>query len=368
VLYQIIFRSSATPNHIPLISNGELVDSSIVDDGSQVTIGQGGNGLVIRSDGLITHFAAGQSFPGTVSSVSSGDGSVSVIGGASSVPTISVNGISNGNVADGGLDPRKISGTAAVVDFSNTFSQGDQFVNGNVTVFAHQGQMLLGDVGCSGFAGIDMSNGPPCADFAFASTTVSNSSATETWINRPAGSQIHFRVANVDVMRIAADGEVFVSGMTKPAGAFKIDHPLDPANKYLYHSFVESPDMMNIYDGVVRLDGNGQAVIALPDWFGALNRDFRYQLAAIGAPGPNLYVAEEISDNRFKIGGGRPGGKVSWQVTGIRQDAYANAHRIPVEQDKPAAEKGTYLYPELFGSPQEKGLTVLSGPKLGAGK
>jgi hypothetical protein len=74
----------------------------------------------------------------------------------------------------------------------------------------------------------------------------------------------------------------------------KIDHPLDPANKYLYHSFVESPDMKNVYDGLVALDENGEAEIELPDWFGALNKDFRYQLTAIGAPGPNLYIAEDI--------------------------------------------------------------------------
>jgi len=92
-------------------------------------------------------------------------------------------------------------------------------------------------------------------------------------------------------------GPVSITGpLSKPGGSFKIDHPLDPANKYLSHSFVESPDMKNIYDGVVVLDDMGEAVIELPDWFGALNKDFRYQLTAIGAPGPNLYIAEEISD------------------------------------------------------------------------
>jgi hypothetical protein len=82
-------------------------------------------------------------------------------------------------------------------------------------------------------------------------------------------------------------GNVNVTGnINKAAVQFKIDHPLDPANKYLYHSSVESPDMKNMYDGVVTLDQNGEAEIELPDWFGALNKDFRYQLTAIGAPGP----------------------------------------------------------------------------------
>jgi len=160
------------------------------------------------------------------------------------------------------------------------------------------------------------------------------------------------------------NGNVDVDGnLSKAGGSFKIDHPLDPANKYLYHSFVESPDMMNIYNGNATLDGNGEAVVTLPDWFETLNRDFRYQLTAVGAPGPNLYVAEEIFGNHFKIAGGRPGAKVSWQVTGIRQDAWANAHRIPVEVEKPEVERGFYLHPELFGAPEEKGILWATAPK-----
>ena len=145
-------------------------------------------------------------------------------------------------------------------------------------------------------------------------------------------------------------GNVIVTGsIAKASGSFKIDHPLDPANKYLSHSFVESPDMMNIYNGNIVLDGNGEAMVTLPDWFEALNRDFRYQLTALGKPSPNLYIAKEISGNQFRIAGGTPGAKVSWTVTGIRHDAYANAHRIPVEEQKTAAERGKYLNPEVFG-------------------
>jgi hypothetical protein len=152
------------------------------------------------------------------------------------------------------------------------------------------------------------------------------------------------------------NGDVDVNGtLHKSAGTFKIDHPLDPANKYLYHSFVESPDMMNIYNGNAVLDDRGEAVVQLPEWFETLNRDFRYSLTPIGAPAM-LYVAEEVSGNRFKIAGGRPGGKVSWQITGIRHDAYANAHRTPVEQDKPEKERGFYLHPELFGASEQQGV------------
>jgi hypothetical protein len=147
------------------------------------------------------------------------------------------------------------------------------------------------------------------------------------------------------------DGNIYKGG-----GSFKIDDPIDPANKYLSHSFVESPDMMDIYNGSVVLDAQGRATIKMPAWFDALNRDFQYQLTAIGQPGPSLYIAREIHNNRFSIAGGKPGLKVSWQVTGIRHDAYANAHRIPTEEAKPASDQGHYLHPELFGASAEKAI------------
>jgi len=154
-------------------------------------------------------------------------------------------------------------------------------------------------------------------------------------------------------------GPVYVSGMlTKAGGGFKIDHPIDPQNQYLYHSFVESPDMKNIYDGSLVLDAEGKAWVELPDWFEALNRDFRYQLTAVGGPGPNLFIAQKIQNNRFQIAGGTSGLEVSWQVTGIRRDAYANAHRIPVEEDKSAEQQGTYLNPDAFGQPESLGANL----------
>jgi hypothetical protein len=160
-------------------------------------------------------------------------------------------------------------------------------------------------------------------------------------------------------------GNLSVTGkLTKGSGSFKIDHPLDPANKYLSHSFVESPDMMNVYNGVIVLDAHGSAWVTLPDYFEALNRDFRYQLTAVGTPGPNLYIAKEVSGNRFRIAGGRAKARVSWQATGICQDAYANANRIPVEEQKAPQERGRYLHPELFGASEQQaiggGLPTLS--------
>lgn len=157
-------------------------------------------------------------------------------------------------------------------------------------------------------------------------------------------------------------GSVEITGnLSKGTGSFKIDHPLDPEHKYLYHSFVESPDMMNVYNGNVVLDARGEAWVELPEWFGALNRDFRYQLTCIGRFAP-VYVAEEITGNRFRIAGGEPGMKVSWQVTGIRQDPLAEANRIQVEVDKRPDEVGKYIHPEVYGRPREEGIGYVARP------
>ncbi len=159
-------------------------------------------------------------------------------------------------------------------------------------------------------------------------------------------------------------GNIFVGGgLYGSAAVTSIDHPTDPANKYLLHSSVQSSDMKDIYDGVATLDASGEAVIQMPEWFGALNRDFRYQLTCIGGFAP-VYIAGEMANNQFKIGGGKEGMKVSWQVTGIRQDAWANAHRTPVELEKPDREKGFYLHPELYGAAEQQGMLWARNPEM----
>jgi hypothetical protein len=139
-------------------------------------------------------------------------------------------------------------------------------------------------------------------------------------------------------------GDVHVQGtLSKSAGSFRIDHPLDPEHKYLQHSFVESPDMKNVYDGVILTDHRGFATVRLPRYFQSLNRDFRYQLTIVGDRGWRARVVREIAANRFTIQSDEPRVKVSWQVTGIRKDAYANAHRIQPEIRKPAIDESALL-------------------------
>ena len=160
------------------------------------------------------------------------------------------------------------------------------------------------------------------------------------------------------------NGDVLIGGeLINAFGSSKIDHPLDPANKYLSHSFVDSPEMMNIYNGNVTTDEEGTATVTLPAYFAALNRDFRYQLTVLGQFAQAM-VSEEINDNRFTIKTDKPHVKVSWQVTGIRQDAYANLHRVRVEEEKAGIERGHYLHPEAFGQPNERGVEWAHRPEL----
>ncbi len=148
---------------------------------------------------------------------------------------------------------------------------------------------------------------------------------------------------------VTVTGNLNVTGnIAKGGGTFKIDHPLDPGNKYLVHSFVESPEMMNVYSGNITTDAHGFATVNLPAYFEAVNKDFRYQLTCIGTFAQAI-IKEEISNNSFIVQTNEPHVKVSWQVTAVRNDNYAQQNRIEPEQMKPENERGRYLHPELYG-------------------
>ena len=121
-------------------------------------------------------------------------------------------------------------------------------------------------------------------------------------------------------------------------------------NKLLFHSFVESPDVKNFYDGEVILDALGETKITLPDYFETLNRDYRYQLSATDRPMPNLHIKSEVRANEFEIAGGAPGGLVSWQVTGTRKDPYIIANPIEVEvlkSETALVKRGEYIHEQV---------------------
>lgn len=158
------------------------------------------------------------------------------------------------------------------------------------------------------------------------------------------------------------NGNVTVTGsISKGGGTFKIDHPQDPENKYLIHSFVESPDMMNVYNGNIVTDANGIANVSLPSYFQAENVDFKYQLTVIGQFAQAI-VLSEIENNKFVIQTDKPNVKVSWQITGVRNDKFALANPIIPELEKATKDKGKYMHPELYGKPETQGIFYAAPP------
>jgi hypothetical protein len=152
-------------------------------------------------------------------------------------------------------------------------------------------------------------------------------------------------------------GDVRVTGTLDNAKSeTKTDHPLDPENKYLSHSGVISDQMTTVYNGNVILDIDGKAKVKLPDWFESFNSDFKYQLTAIGVPGPNLYISRKVSGNSFDISGGTAEMEVSWMITAVRKDNFAKSNPIKIEEEKQSEDKGYYLHPEAFGLSAERGI------------
>jgi hypothetical protein len=187
-----------------------------------------------------------------------------------------------------GLGPVSCSPFATLA--ANTFT-GNQTLNGNLIATGTSGNTI------SATTAVKTAN----AVFASNTATSGNTNGGYFQTYSPAGTAVvGINYGSGGAARYF-EGNVTVTGnLSKGGGSFKIDHPLDPANKYLYHSFVESPDMMNVYNGNVTTNQRGVAVITLPDYFEALNRDFRYQLTVIGQFAQAI-VAKEISRNRFTI-------------------------------------------------------------------
>ena len=281
------------------------------------------------------------------------DGSVRIRGGDVSFPGFAGLGLNavGGNAAAGGGG----EGVRAV---------GGDGVNGGAGVSATGGNSS----GAIGGDGVNASGGDSTS-FGFGGVAVRASGGLGIGAGRRGGLGIIAIGGSGQDGASPGDaghfiGDVDVSGnLSKGGGSFKIDHPLDPENKYLYHSFVESPDMMNIYNGNVTTDASGDAIVELPRYFDKLNKDFRYQLTVIGTFAQAI-VADEIRDNRFVIKTNAANVKVSWQVTGVRQDAYANKNRIKVEEEKSRQERGFYLHPAAFDQPDERGIEWARHPEM----
>jgi len=358
-------NGSGVAGHIARWLDSNTLESSVISqDANKIGIGTTTPTSKLTVNGKIESLAGGFKFPdGTIQDTA---GIITVAHGA----TLTGDGTSSFPLGIPlplslqGAQPSSANQLVAITETGNGRALTARSLNGGVGIV---GQTDFGTgIGVLGYAQAGDGTGV-AGQSTGAGSGVDGSSSSGFGVAASSVSGTGVWARGFNPGSLAGDflGDVHISGtLTKGGGSFKIDHPLDPATKYLSHSFVESPDMMNIYNGNVTLDSNGEAVVDLPDWYGALNRDARYLLTAIGAPGPSLYIAQKITNNRFRIAGGQPGMEVSWQVTGIRQDAWANKHRIPVEEQKSDIERGHYLHPELFNQPEGKGVEWARNPEL----
>src|SRR5580658_8526489 len=333
-------------NGTAVIRSNATVDGSLAAGPiSATSSSSGGTGVFANagsstaSNGVIAYGATGVAGYTTVA------GSIALYGNAGNSTA------SNGVVGYGATG---VAGNSTITGSYGTYGSGSTGVWGNSTgTGANVGVLGLGSTGVSGsgdaFGVLGQSSSSSGSGGGFSNS--SSGDALFTY-NQSGGYAAFF------------DGDVDVDGnLSKAGGSFKIDDPLDPANKYLYHSFVESPDMMNIYNGNATTDASGSAVVQLPEWFETLNRDFRYQLTVMGQFAQAI-VASKVANHQFTIKTDKPNVEVSWQVTGIRQDAWANAHRIPVEVEKAQRDRGFYLHPELFGAPPAKSIALAHHPMM----
>ncbi len=154
-------------------------------------------------------------------------------------------------------------------------------------------------------------------------------------------------------------GTLFASGGLTTSGTknFTIDHPLDPENKILRHASIESNEVLNQYSGNIITDASGLATVILPNYFETLNKDFRYQLTAIGSFSP-VIIKKKISNNQFIIQSKQPKVEVSWQITGVRNDRNMQYKPFVAESEKEESEKGKYLSPEAYGIAQKKEVKI----------
>ena len=185
-----------------------------------------------------------------------------------------------------------------------------------------------------------------------------DTSATATGVNL-AGKfigdvELTYGNLNINDGDVTIDGDLNVTGnISKGSGTFRIDHPLDPTNKELVHSFVESPDMMNVYNGNIETDGDGYATVELPEYFEEVNKDFRYQLTVVGTFAQAI-IKEKVRNNKFVIQTNEPNVEVSWQVTGIRNDPYARKNRIQPVKEKDRDMRGKYIHPSVYSINKQK--------------
>ena len=301
--------------------NGPLAGAGVQAlGGSNLGGGDGGPGLDALGGGATAGGTAGTGVLGHGGNSAQTGGTGARITGGGGFFNVGGSGV----IATGGENHSGVGGGTGVEAIGGNSEQAD----GGVGIIARGGNTESGFGGTGLFATAGLGSIPGLAAVF--------------------GGGVHVN-GNLDVMGPAGGGNINVTGDLNVVGTknFKIDHPLDPENKYLLHAAIESSEVLNVYSGNTVSNATGEAVITLPEWFEALNRDLRYQLTVIGTFAQAI-VAEKVKHNRFTIRTSVPNVEVSWQVTGVRSDAVMRKQPFKAEENKPERERGKYLTPGLF--------------------
>jgi hypothetical protein len=363
-----IQTTAFNPNQVVRSLNG-LTGNVTLAAGANITITPGGNTLTIAAANALTGVAHDTTLTGNGTAASPlGVAVPLVLSGAAENPNsvVKITNTSGGvgllventSGAGTGLSIKARTGVLAVGIGDNAtgvFAEGGFGASGGTAVSTEGGLGFGGNggAGLEAFGGGGTGAGASGGDGIIA--------AGASGINGAASGLAGRFMGNVSI----TSGNLAITGNLSATGTkmFKIDHPLDPENKYLNHAAIESSEVLNVYSGNVTTNANGDAIVSLPDWFEALNRDFRYQLTVLGQFAQAI-VAEKIKGNRFAIKSNGPNVEVSWQVTGVRNDRGMQKHPFTVEEAKVGRERGSYLTPEAFDQSEEKGIEWARNPEI----
>ena len=155
--------------------------------------------------------------------------------------------------------------------------------------------------------------------------------------------------------KLTLNGNVCITGTLSHNASLttRIDHPQNPTQQFLDHSTVVAPQPINMYTGRIITNEKGYATVELPNYFEFINTDYNYHLTVIGKFAQAI-IAEEIYNNQFIIQTSEPNVKVSWQITGQRDDAYHQEHLFQTVSPKTGWDKGKLLYEPQRQQPYSK--------------